>query len=193
MKNTFNQSEVAQIVGVTRDTIRAHLKKGRVSAVLDVNGNKRLERSELMRVYGDDLDFSRIEKSGKKPTSQHSQGTSTANNSKISELEAMLTYEQNERDRERKQHEKEIERLAGALDKSQEGHNRATLLLENHSQRGGDWERAIDALKTETANAQKQAVREIQQLKERMKKRESQLKDALTAERSKTLWRKIWE
>lgn len=62
-KTKFNQSEAARIVGRVRNTIAAHIKSGKLSAERDGDGNLEIDQSELIRVYGDDCDFSRIDPS----------------------------------------------------------------------------------------------------------------------------------
>lgn len=184
--STYSISESARITGKTRDTIRSHIKKSKLSFELDINGNKRIERSELMRVYGNDLDFSLA--NGKKRT-KTSATFNTDNAGNIKMLEEQLKNERSERDRERRQYENQIESLTDALQRSQEGQNRTTLLLENHSKREGDWEASFNALR----NAQEQSRHEILELKNLAKRREEKLKRALEAERTKPFWRKILE
>ena len=46
-------SIAAKMVGLSRKTLYEHIGKGKVSAGIDHNGEKYIETSELIRVYGD--------------------------------------------------------------------------------------------------------------------------------------------
>ena len=45
-------SEAARTVGVARSTIYDHLKSGKLSAIRTSTGERRIDTSELARVYG---------------------------------------------------------------------------------------------------------------------------------------------
>ena len=50
-----NISEAARMASKTRRTIYKHIDQGKLSTARDSKGNKGIEVSELIRVYGDDL------------------------------------------------------------------------------------------------------------------------------------------
>ena len=45
-------TEAAAAVGKDRSTIHRNIEKGRLSAVLDASGERRVDTSELIRVFG---------------------------------------------------------------------------------------------------------------------------------------------
>lgn len=48
-----NISQAAKMAGVSRRTLQRHIDKGKVSCSTDESGNKFIDTSELLRVYGD--------------------------------------------------------------------------------------------------------------------------------------------
>ena len=46
-------SKAAKTVGKPRSTLYKHIKNGKLSAIMDSAGNRRIDTSELARVYGD--------------------------------------------------------------------------------------------------------------------------------------------
>lgn len=50
-----NISEAARIASKTRRTIYKHINQGKLSTTRDSKGNKGIEVSELIRLYGDDV------------------------------------------------------------------------------------------------------------------------------------------
>lgn len=50
-------SQAAKIVGVTRQTLYRHIKSKSISTEIDETGAQVIEASELIRIYGDKLDF----------------------------------------------------------------------------------------------------------------------------------------
>lgn len=54
MKGTyFSVREAAQRVGISRQTMFRHIKTGKVSATIDRDGQKQIEVTELIRVFGE--------------------------------------------------------------------------------------------------------------------------------------------
>ena len=59
-----NISEAARMASKTRRTIYKHINQGKLSATRDSKGNKGIEVSELIRLYGDDVKPSGEKKNG---------------------------------------------------------------------------------------------------------------------------------
>lgn len=137
----YSISAINRITGKSRTTILSHLKSGKLSYEEDAQGNKIVDASELMRVYGDECDFERAE--GKpKPIAKVPEMLSSADQSVqqlLNTAQLQLDLLTKEREREREQLQQQIEHLQGALKLAQEGHSKAMLLLE-HKPGGGDWE-----------------------------------------------------
>ena len=161
---------------------------GKLSCTIDGNKTKWIDAAELHRVYGDAFDPNREEgahgKNGRAVIA-NTVGSGAA------QIQTLLDREITERNRERTQYLAQIENLKDSLATAQEGHNRATLLLESQSRRGGDWEYAIDTLKEQVAKEQKDARGEMQQWKEEAKQSEDRLKKLLRGEREKSIWARL--
>lgn len=52
----YSVRQAAGMVGISRKTLYAHIKQGKVSASRDANGDKVIDHSELLRVYGSQLE-----------------------------------------------------------------------------------------------------------------------------------------
>ena len=59
-----NISEAARMASKTRRTIYKHIDQGKLSTTRDSKGNKGIEVSELIRVYGDDVKPSSKKRNG---------------------------------------------------------------------------------------------------------------------------------
>jgi hypothetical protein len=121
-------SEAAKIVGKHRSTIQKHIREGKLSRLIDYEGNPYIETSELLRVYKDLIrgvgNSSRVHVEKQ----QLSTGGSTH---KITELEARLESEKGKR-----------EKAEALLHKAEEGEaswkeiaDRLTFLLTDQSQK----------------------------------------------------------
>ena len=53
----YTVSEAAKIIGATRQTMYRHIEAKGISVEKDENGNQLIDASELMRVYGDKVNF----------------------------------------------------------------------------------------------------------------------------------------
>ena len=115
-------SEAAKIVGKHRSTIQKHVREGKLSKLIDNDGNPYIETSELLRVY----------KILQEPVESSSRGideilqeTTVSSTHRIAELEARLELEKIKR-----------EKAEALLHKTEEGEaswkeiaDRLTLLL----------------------------------------------------------------
>ena len=187
-----------RITGKSRTTISKHISSGALSVEVTSDGKKLIDASELLRVYGDACNFDREE--GRVVSSKSNSEKASIGGNELQLVKAQLESQIGERKNERDLYIAQIENLQDSLAKAQDGHNRATLLLEHHSKKGGDWEQALQAMEEKLANKmaheitnqQEQAQSEMQKLKDEAAKREERLKRALEAERKKPLWKKIW-
>lgn len=185
-KTRYSISAASRLTGKSRNTIAKHLKEGKLSCLDDGSGAKLIDASELARVYDIQVaDLEREEGTATKPTSTTKPTPSNP------DLEAKLAKEIEERERERRQFEQQIEHLQESLQLAQEGHNRATLLLES-SQGAGGWQEAITALEQKVANQESEARQERERLKEKAKQQIERYKAELAEERGKPFWQKIF-
>jgi len=190
-KTKFNQSEAARIVGRVRNTIAAHIKEGKISLVEDSQGNRVIDQSELIRFYGDDCDFSRIDastNSSKKTTAKPASSSDQTQHAQLHMTEQLLEAQKEERKRERERMEAEIERLEKLLERSEERQNKITLLLEDRTRGIGSWEKSFHALERKVTEQEK-TLRKKQEDTERQANR---YKKAYQAEKSKSVWQKLF-
>lgn len=182
----FTIAEAKRITTKSRTTILKHIHEGTLSAERKDSGKGwTIDASELIRVYGDACDFDRADIDS---ASISGQEAATPNSPM---LKTLLDREKEERDRERQLYRSQIDNLQESLACAQQGLNRVTLLLEDQSTRGGDWEKALKLLSERVSTEQEKASSEIRELKEVSAKREARLKAALEQERSKTLWQRL--
>jgi hypothetical protein len=162
-----------RITGKSRTTLQRHIKQGKLSTTHDDDGNKLIDASELIRVYGDDCDFSR-EEGGTGSADHAAPQSEPAVLHRLASVQQQLDLVQEERRREREQLQSQITQLQETLRLAQEGHNKAMLLLQDRSG-GGDWqrlqteleERLADKLTAQLGQLRDQAEQEaIEQIKD---------------------------
>lgn len=141
----YSISAANRITGKSRTTISKHLASGKLSCSEDEQGNKLIDASELMRVYGAACDFSREEGAGQSAATAV-KGSEQGGQLPLSSLAAQLEKEIAERERERAHYRQQIDHLQDALKLAQEGQNKAMLLLEHRTTGGGEWQAAIKQL-----------------------------------------------
>lgn len=71
-----NISEAARMASKTRRTIYKHIKQGKLSTSRDSKGNKGIDLTELLRVYGDDVKQPDNSKSGRGVQSEYTKVSS---------------------------------------------------------------------------------------------------------------------
>lgn len=145
-KSKFNQSEAQRITGKSRTTIKKHMKEGKLSFELDHEGNKVIQASELIRVYGEEhCDFESAMGRSKKrtagPEPQIAEGRGV--------IESMIPLVLH--DKITDQYEAHIKTIESALEKAQE----VPKLLEDKRKRENDvspWKKTVAALEGQVAN-----------------------------------------
>jgi len=158
MRNTpattkYTITAAHRITGKSRTTLQRHLKSGKLSCTEDHDGNRLIDASELIRVYGDACDFPHEEQATANPEKRE-QGSSDSLHHRLESVQQRMDTLDEERRRERQQLQSQIDHLQEALCLAQEGHNKATLLLESHTPGGGDWKTSIQSLETKISNQQ---------------------------------------
>lgn len=173
----FTISQASNITGKGRTTLNRHIKDGKLTIERNEQGHKIVDASELLRVYGPDLDFDLAD--GKPSKTRRSESKEEGGNAAVKELNDKLI----------EQYKAQIETLKDALDKAQDGQNRVTLLLEKQTQDGSEWQTSMDAMSEKIANQTKQQLEEMNRRHEREL---TQVKKALHAERSKSIWKRLF-
>ncbi len=158
MKYTISQA--ARITGITRKTLYNHIDKKPISTHKDDGGNTLIEASELIRVYGDKCKFDRV--NGKDENVTPKQDSTPISNDLKHELE-ISKLENNFLKERIEQYKDEIENLKDALKRAQEGHNRATMLLEDKSGAGD-----TEDIKTQLKIAEQKIINQITSAREKI-------------------------
>ena len=169
-------SAAHRLTGKSKTTLRKHMAKGLLSYELDDKGNKRIDASELERVYG----IKQEAENGKGRDAANSETVSVKSEAatEVRFLRERVEREEIERKRERDQLLEQIQDLREALAKSQEGHNRATLLLEDHSSKADQWQDRLSDLEKRIGKQEQETQK---------------YKRALHVERNKSLFEKIFQ
>lgn len=168
--------EAAKVVGISRQTIYRHIEKKPITTEKDDDGNIFIDASELIRVYGNNIDFNAHKDSDNPVTSNNDikklhavTKSDGANDIKIIEERLNSAGKQIEMleiqmRREREILEEQIVTLKDALKVSQDVQNKTVALLENKSNlsnngNSNDWQKSLKALEDRIAN-QEVAIQE---------------------------------
>lgn len=169
----FTISQASNITGKGRTTLTRHIKEGKLTIERNDQGHKIVDASELLRVYGSDLDFDLAD--GKTSKTRRIESREEGGNAAVKELNDKLI----------EQYKSQVETLKEALDKAQDGQNRVTLLLERQTKDGTDWETSLTAMTEKIANQTRQQFDEMNRRHER---EIAVLKKALQASQRKSIW-----
>ncbi|MEN1678297.1 MAG: hypothetical protein AAGJ46_01795 [Planctomycetota bacterium] len=184
----FNITQAHRITGKSPSTIRKHIKQGELSVEKGPSGVPMIDGAELTRVYGvSEGDFAKASPHANTGAIDSVRGGQPGGQL-LASVQQRLDTEIRERKRERERLEQQVDDLHGVLKRTQEGHERAMRLIEDGSQRAGDWQGPLKALKQQVAAHE----REHRELKESAKRRIKQLQQTLDAERSKSLLQELF-
>lgn len=152
----------AKIVGIERSTLYRHIDEKGISVIKKEGGHPKIDVSELIRVYGDQVNPDRLKSNKKESDDTKTKDNATKNDPNDATLSARARIEllEEERKREREQYQDQIENLKESLKLAQEGHNKATLLLEHQSNEkpnNKEWVESFKALENRIANQEKVA------------------------------------
>ena len=191
MKYTVNQA--AKIVGATRQTIYRHIESKPISVEKDDNGNQLIDASELMRVYGDKVNFDALNADDSdNMTVKKSPHVTARDNQDEGAFEDKLRLVKLEG---------EIDKLTGLLHKVEDENayikdlleeekaerRKANNLLEDMRQkesRGEGWEKLLRGLEERLSNQERAA--------QEWAAREKELQEALAAEKNKSLFKRLF-
>lgn len=140
---------------VSKPTLYADMKKGKLSFKKDDRGRRKIDVSELERLY------ERAAKSNDDnktlPNVNDRKDDTLANSKEAADVE--IVYLKRMLKEQKDQYENEIETLKDSLRLAQEGHNKSTLLIEHYTKekKGDEWQSAIAELKNQIANQEKSA------------------------------------
>lgn len=206
MKVTITKA--AKMANVSRNTIYNDIENGVLSYTANARNKKLIDVAELARVYDaislDDAPKAKtladVQKRTDTPRSQvKSDISAQVMQARLEAAETALNKEKEERQRERDSYEDQLEKTQSTLEKLQQTHGQTVALLEHKAENSSsDWENSIKALENRIANQEKVAIehdtRQQKLLEEnlRIKRAFTKQKRALEAEKSKTVWQKIF-
>lgn len=203
MKYTVNQA--AQIVGVTRQTIYRHIDSKPISVSKDDEGNQLIEASELIRVYGNDINFSALSDTAKSQETVVTRNklqdvtpdpvTSNVEDAvKVAKLEAQLDSLKQLLDNK----EDETDYIKKLLEEEKSERKAANNLLEDHRDKESQWQKQFSAMESRISNIEKnsktweeRARKQLKEKKELQKNLEAQ-KAKLEEEYKKPIWKKFF-
>jgi hypothetical protein len=198
MKLTLGQA--AKAAGISKPSLSAAIKKGRISAPKNESGIYEIDPAELFRVYPQKQEANPLDNGSDLTQTNGKKSVSSGVNKEV--LDLLLA----ERDKLLEEKDKTIKRLEDEkseiredLQEQREQAKRITLLLENHSNKGaGDWEKSLKSLEDRIANQEKKAKEEEEkaaQLKEenfKLRKAMAAKEEALKEEQSKGFFQKLF-
>jgi len=169
---------------VSKPTLYLDMNKGKLSYKLDDRGKRKINVAELDRIYDK-----------KQSDSPKTKVSDTVN----SDLEKTFAYVSDDKKDVEIEYlkkmlqlaEDEKEHLRDSLKRSQEGHNRATMLLEDKTGGAGHLEKGIKALEARIAN-QEHTEKERQQRETKLIHRNKLLRKKLAEEQNKSWFKKIF-
>lgn len=186
MKLTLGQA--AKEVGKSKTALSNAIKNGRLSAGKSEGGSYEIDPAELFRVYPP----KRVNKG------QGLTELDPKNRPKTGVNEQVLTAQLTGHQKLLEEKDKQIERLIREKDKIEEllheqtqQAKRITLLLENKSTGGGEWEKAIKALEDRIANQEEQAKKQME-AKEKARETAMKYKKAFEEEKNKSFWQRLF-
>jgi chromosome segregation ATPase len=188
--------QAAKLTGKSRETINTATRDGTLSYTLNAQKHKVIDISELERVYPLVKTFDDLKSESGAVRKRPAASDSDANEEiavlrqKLAGSEAMRESLTAERDRERRQLEGDIEHLRSSLEKAQEQHSKALLLITDQTNRAkdraGDWQDAIDKLKQQIANQETALEKRLADVRQQSKR------EAIDEIKSKPWWKVIF-
>jgi chromosome segregation ATPase len=190
--------EAALLTGKSRETINTATKDGTISYTHNEKNHKVIDISELQRVYPIVKPMAEIEQSDSVKSGQNRTVSSQSDLEKevavLKERLDGLTREKDhlteERVRERRQLESEIDNLRSSLEWAQDQHNKAMLLLTDQRQseekRGlveNERDRKLDALE--------QKIKELRSQNKRIFRHSQEQKKKLEELQNESWWKRL--
>lgn len=204
----YSISEAARIVGVTRKTLYKHIEKRQISIEKDDNERPVIDASELIRVYGDQCRFDAASPSAgdtELPTEEGRPYTdvdtlrsgASGDTVETAVLRKELEMLQKQIRAEKDGYEEQIDYLRTKLDDALGETRKLTALLTDQSTTrrndgaGEGWDKTLKALENRIAN-QEQSAKNEKEERQKILRQNHALKKALEAEKSKTLWQRLF-
>lgn len=202
MKYTVIQA--AKITGKSRQTIYRHIESKPISVTQDDDGNQLIDASELIRVYGDSLNFDALNEKAEENETVTKQPNVTpveqvvtpSNDTQIELVELNAKVEALKSQLQAKEDENDF--IKKLLEEEKAERKAANNLLEDHRGRESKWDQQFRAIEQRLANQEKQA-KEREEKEEKLLNENKRVKQAyvkkkkeLEAEQSKGFFQKLF-
>lgn len=187
MKLTLGQA--AKEVGISKPSLSAAIKKGKISAYKNDSGAYEIDPAELFRVYPPKKEANPLDK--QEALTDTNSGKPAGKVEQKQVLDLLLAEREKlleEKDRTIQRLEKEKADIREDLEQQREQAKRVTLLLEDKTKGAGGWETAIKALEERIANKEKAENEE----KDKLRKKLAMYRKALEEEQKKSFWQKLF-
>jgi hypothetical protein len=184
--------EAALLTGKSRETINNATKDGTISFTKNARKHKVIDIAELQRVYPIVKSIDEIKKSDSVKTSQNltvkDQSSLKQENAVLKERVENLSRERDlqkeERDRERRQLESEIENLRSSIERTQDQHGKAMLLLTD--QRKQEESRGIQEVERD------KKIEALDEMIKQLRVRNKRVVEELRDHKNRSLWKRIF-
>ena len=203
MKLTLGQA--SKEAGISKPSLSAAIKKGRLSAAKNESGVYEIDPAELFRVYPKKTKTNMEANSKVLPEANSVSFTGLQGKSGGEDVLNMVLAEHSkliaEKDRSIARLEREKEEVREDLTDQKEQNKRITVLITDQQEKqsgAGEWEKSFKALESRIANQEKaDKEREEREQKllnenERIKRAYSKQKAALEAEKNKSFFQKLF-
>ena len=199
-------SAAHRITGKSRTTISSHMKSGKLSYEENQDGEKVIDASELMRVYGEQCNFDQTNTETNKPEKKIS--TAQSNDQTVQSDLLLAKQKIDSLTEKAESYKEEVEYLRERLDKSDKTVSdiaQLTKLITDQRDKdnsAGDWEKSIKALEDRIANQEKSAIEKAEkeaeeknEFQKKLEEKEAELKEqkeAFELEQSKSFLHKLF-
>lgn len=194
MKLTLGQA--AKEVGISKPSLSAAIKNGRLSAAKNESGSYEIDPAELFRVYPPKPKANPLDEL--EALSHSNPNKLTVSEPGLPLLNLLLAERDKliaEKDRAIQRLEQEKSEIRQDLEDQKEQAKRITALLEDKTKKGEggvSWEEAIQSLEEKIANQDSQAKKEIEEIRKSSQQQVMRYKAALEAEKNKPFWKKLF-
>jgi len=176
-KTQFSIAAVHRMTGKARSTIAKHMREGKLAYVVDDDGKRYIEGSEIARVYKTNID---LENADPRKNKTERTGNNASNHKLDQILEQELENERQDRLAEREQLKETIEHLRKDLERAQSIEACVMLLFENHSQDTYQWKSKINELENRITTQEQETRKYRRAWKEERDRR------------NQTIWKKLF-
>ena len=198
--NQVSITQAAEMVGVTRATLYKHIDEKNISVIKEGNAHPKIDVSELIRVYGDNLNMPNATKqkessgdTNKQKTIQNHGGLQT-DSYDAALLRQEVKHLKELKEIEVKRLEDQVAMLEKHLAEEKEEKNKINLLLTDQREKSdkSDYlDKSMKALEERIAN-QETAAKEEQERAQKILRQNQALKKALEEEKNKSFWQKLF-